>query len=230
MKIKTVLNLKKSDMKVALIGASGFVGTALLNELLERGHQVTALTRNAANIKKQHQNLTVVPANVTDPADLAAKAKGHEAVISAFNAGWTNPNLYHDFLNGSKAILNGVKQAEVPRFIYVGGAGSLYTADGQQFVDTPEFPAQIKPGATAARDFLSIIKEEKELDWTFLSPALEMHQGTSGQRKGTYRKGLETPVFDENGRSIASVEDTALAIVDELENPKHSRKRFTVAY
>src|SRR6478752_4038805 len=104
MKIRTSLTYKSKTMKVALIGASGFVGTALLNELLERGHEVTALTREAANIKKQHQNLTVVQANVTNPADLAEKAKGHDAVISAFNAGWTNPNLYEDFLNGSKAI------------------------------------------------------------------------------------------------------------------------------
>ncbi|KAA9340087.1 NAD(P)-dependent oxidoreductase [Adhaeribacter soli] len=217
-------------MNVALIGASGFVGTALLNELLERGHHVTALTRDTANIKKQHPNLTVVQATVTDPKDLAEKVKGHEAVISAFNAGWTNPNLYDDFLNGAKAIQEGVKRSGVKRFIFVGGAGSLYAAENLQFVDTPEFPEQIKPGATAARDYLNILKEEKDLDWTFLSPALEMHQGTSGERKGAYRKGLETPVFDESGRSVASVEDTALAIVDELENPQHIRERFTVAY
>lgn len=217
-------------MNVALIGASGFVGTALLNELLERGHRVTALTRDAATIKKQHSNLTVVQAAVTNPADLAEKVKGHDAVISAFNAGWTNPNLYDDFLSGAKAIQEGVKKSGVKRFIFVGGAGSLYTADGRQFVDTPEFPAEIKPGATAARDYLNYLKTEKELNWTFLSPALEMHPGTSGERKGAYRKNLENPVFDESGRSVASVEDTALAIVDELENPQHIRERFTVAY
>jgi putative NADH-flavin reductase len=217
-------------MKVALIGASGFVGTALLTELLNRGHEVTALTRNIANVKKQHQILTVVQANVTNPADLAEKAQGHDAVISAFNAGWTNPNLYEDFLNGSKAIQEGVKKSGVKRFIFVGGAGSLYAAEGLQFVDTPEFPEQIKPGALAARDYLNHLKTETNLDWTFLSPALEMHQGTSGERKGSYRKGQETPVFDETGRSVASVEDTALAIVDELENPQHIRERFTVDY
>lgn len=217
-------------MKVALIGASGFVGTQILNELLNRGHNVTAFTRDAANIKTQHENLKVVKADVTNPAELAEKVKGHDVVINSFNAGWTNPNLYDDFLNGSKAILEGVKESGVKRFITIGGAGSLYASEGVQFVDTPEFPAQIKPGALAARDFLNVVKEDKELDWTFLSPALEMHQGTSGERKGTYRTGLETPVFDENGRSVASAEDTALAIVDELENPKHIRQRFTVAY
>ncbi|MBK0403639.1 NAD(P)-dependent oxidoreductase [Adhaeribacter sp. BT258] len=217
-------------MKVALIGASGFVGTAILNELLERGHQVTALTRDNANIKKQHENLQVVQANVVNETELAEKVKSHDAVISSFNAGWTNPNLYEDFLSGSKAIQQGVKKSGVKRLIVVGGGGSLYTAEGVQIVDTPEFPEQIKPGATAARDYLNEIKKETDLDWTFLSPALEMHQGTAGVRKGTYRKGLENPVFDENGHSVASVEDTAVALVDELENPQHIRERFTVAY
>src|SRR5688572_3774368 len=230
MKIKASLNYKKPTLKVALIGASGFVGTALLNELLERGHEVTALTRDAANIKKEHQFLNVVQANILNDTELAEKVQGHDAVISAFNAGWTNPNLYEDFLNGSKTIQNGVKRSGVKRFIFVGGAGSLHTPDGGQFVDTPEFPEQIKPGATAARDYLNHLKTEKELDWTFLSPALEMHQGTSGERRGKYRIGQDTPVFDENGRSVASVEDTALAIVDELEYPIHTRKRFTIAY
>ena len=230
MKIRTSLTYKSKTMKVALIGASGFVGTALLNELLERGHEVTALTRDANNIKMEHQYLNVVQANILNDTELAEKVQGHDAVISAFNAGWTNPNLYEDFLNGSKTIQNGVKRSGVKRFIFVGGAGSLHTPDGGQFVDTPEFPEQIKPGATAARDYLNHLKAEKELDWTFLSPALEMHQGTSGERKGKYRIGQDTPVFDENGRSVASVEDTALAIVDELEYPKHNRKRFTIAY
>ena len=217
-------------MNVALIGASGFVGTAVLNELLDRGHHVTALTRKADNIKKQHANLKVVAANVINPTELAEKVKGHDAVISSFNAGWTNPNLYEDFLNGSRAIQQGVKNSGVKRLIVVGGGGSLYTAEGVQIVDTPEFPEQLKPGATAARDYLNEIKNETELDWTFLSPALEMHQGTAGVRKGTYRKGLENPVFDESGRSVASVEDTAVAIVDELEHPQHIRERFTIAY
>jgi len=112
----------------------------------------------------------------------------------------------------------------------IGGAGSLEVAPGLQAVDTPDFPAAIKPGASAARDYQAIIKKEQDLDWTFFSPAFEMHQGTSGIRKGTYRTGLDNPVFDENGRSILSVEDLAMVIVDELENPKHIKERFTAAY
>lgn len=216
-------------MKVALIGASGFVGAAVLNELVQRGHEVTAVVRNTGKIKQQ-ENVSTAKADVFDAAQVANAVKGHDAVVSTFNAGWTNPNLYNEFLEGCKSIQEGVKQSGVKRYFVVGGAGSLYTEDGSQLVDSPAFPKEIKPGALAARDYLNYIKEEQDLDWTFLSPAIEMHQGTSGERKGKYRTGLETPVLDEQGRSIASVEDTALAIVDELENPKHIRKRFTAAY
>lgn len=216
-------------MRVALIGASGFVGTAVLNELIQKGHQVTAIVRNPENLK-QAENITAVKANVLNAGEVADAVKGHDAVISTYNAGWTNPDLYNEFLEGSKAIQEGVKEAGVKRLIIVGGGGSLYIAKGLQIVDTPEFPAEWKPGALAARDYLNIIKTEQELEWTFLSPAIEMHQGTSGERKGNYRTGLESPVFDDNNKSIISVEDTALAIVDELENPKHVRKRFTIAY
>lgn len=216
-------------MKVALIGASGFVGSAILRELLQRAHQVTAIVRNPGRIPPA-ENLTVISVNVLDEAALQTVITGHEAVISAYNAGWTNPDLYQEFLKGSQSIQAAVKNAGVKRFIVVGGAGSLFIAPDLQIVDTKEFPADIKPGALAARDYLTLLKEEQVLDWTFLSPAIEMHPGTSGVRKGAYRTGLENPVFDENGRSILSVEDTAVAIVDELETPRHIRQRFTAAY
>lgn len=216
-------------MKVALIGASGFVGTAILHELLQRGHQVTAVVRNPGKIASA-ENLTVVSTDVLNVTDLAKALSGHDAVISAYNAGWQNPNLYDDFLKGSQAIQDAVKESGVKRLIIVGGAGSLFIAPEQQIVDTPGFPPDWKPGALAARDYLNILRNETELDWTFLSPAVEMHQGTSGKRKGSYRKGLENPVMDADGRSVISVEDTAMAIVDELEQPQHIRQRFTVAY
>ncbi len=216
-------------MKVALIGASGFVGSAILNELTKRGHVVTAIVRNPEKVKTG-DNITAVKADVYDAAQVADAVAGADVVVNAFNSGWTNPNIYDDFLKGSKAVQEGTKQAGVKRFFTIGGAGSLYVAPGVQLVDTPNFPADYKAGATAARDYLNILKEETELDWTFLSPAIEMHQGTAGIIKGTYRVGLDEPVFDENHRSIISVEDMATAIVDELENPKHIRQRFTVAY
>ena len=216
-------------MKVALIGASGFVGTAILNELVQRDHQVTAIVRHPEKVK-QAKEITVIKANVLNENEVAEAVKGHDIVISAYNSGWTNPNLYNEFMEGSKAIQAGVKKSGVKRLLVIGGAGSLYMAEGVQIIDTPQFPEEIKPAASAARDYLNILRDEKELDWTFFSPAIEMHQGTSGERKGTYRTGLENPVFDKDNKSVLSVEDLAVAIVDEAENPKHIRQRFTAAY
>lgn len=214
----------------AIIGASGFVGTSLLKEALERGHQVTAIVRNPERVSITHPALTVKKGDAFNEAELAELVKGHDAVISAYNGGWTNPDLYNDFLNGSRSIEAAVKQSGVKQFIVVGGAGSLYITPDQQLVDTPQFPESYKPGATAARDYLNELRKEQELEWTFVSPAIEMSPDTSGVRKGTYRTGLEHPVFDEQGRSVLSVEDLAVVIIDELEVPKHIRQRFTAAY
>ena len=216
-------------MKVALIGASGFVGMATLKELLQRGHHVTAIVRNIEKISEQ-KNLSIISADVFNEIELINALKGNDAVISAYNPGWANLEIYNEFIKGSNAIISAIKQAGIKRFIVVGGAGSLFIEPDKQLVDSEDFLPEIKQGALAARDFLNIIKEEKDLDWTYLSPAIEMHPGTSGIRKGAYRTGLENPVYDTNKRSIISVEDTAVAIVDELENPKHIKQRFTIAY
>jgi putative NADH-flavin reductase len=216
-------------MKIAVIGATGFVGSAIVHELTHRGHQVTAIARNTENLPSA-ENVTALKADINNEEELIHAVQGHDTVISSYNAGWTNPNLYNDFLEGSKRIQSAVKKAGVEHLFVVGGAGSLHTETGEQFVDLPQFPAEWKPGALAARDYLNVIKEEKDLKWTFLSPALEMHQGTSGERKGTYRKGNNTPVFDDNNRSVISVEDMAIAIADEVEQKQHIQQRFTVAY
>jgi len=217
-------------MKVALIGASGFVGSHMLRELLDRGHQVTAIVRNPDKVTVQHPNLVVEKGDVYNEAEVTALVKGLDAVISAFNPGWTNPRIYSDFLAGSRSIQQGVKKAGVKRLIVIGGAGSLEVAPGVQLIDTPQFPAAYREGASGARDYLNELRQEQDLDWTFISPAIEMHQGTAGIRRGTYRIALDHPVFDENGRSVLSVEDLAVATVDELEQPKHIRQRFTAAY
>lgn len=214
--------------KVAVIGATGFVGKPLVNELTNRGYEVEAIVRDASKVQ-QNDKVTAKSVDVNNVDELAEALKGTDAVINAFNAGWTNPNLYDDFLNGSVNIEKAVEKSGVRRFITVGGAGSLYI-DGNQLVDGPDFPADIKPGATAARDYLNKIKENNTLDWTFFSPAIEMHQGTAGVRTGKYRTALENPVFDENGRSVLSVEDVAVVLVDELEQNNHIRERFTAAY
>lgn len=216
-------------MKIALVGATGFVGTAILKEALDRGIKVTAIARHPEKINPRN-NLTIVKADVMETDKLAEIFKGNDVVVSAYNAGWTNPNIYNEYLKGSKSIQEAVKKSGVKRYIVLGGAGSLFIAAGKQLVDTPEFPDAWKPGALSARDYLNILKEDKDLDWTFVSPAIEMNEGNPGERTGVYRTGLENPVFDENHKSYISVYDLAMAIVDEVEHPKHIRERFTVAY
>lgn len=216
------------NKKVAVIGATGFVGTQVVKELENRGYQVEAIVRDASRVNET-ENVTAKSIDINNIDELSEVLKGNDAVISAFNAGWTNPNLYNDFLNGSKNIEKAVEKSGIKRLITVGGGGSLFI-DGNQIVDGPDFPADIKPGATAARDYLNEIKQNQTLDWTFFSPALEMHPGTAGVRTGKYRTSLESPVFDENGRSILSVEDVAVALVDELEQNNHIRERFTAGY
>lgn len=216
-------------MKVALIGASGFVGTSILKELLSRGHEVLALVRQPEKITLENEKLTVKGIDVLDTNALTSAVKNEDVVISAYNAGWTNPNLYNDFLAGSEAIQKAVKDAAKPRLIVIGGAGSL-EINGQQLVDGPEFPAEYKAGATAARDYLDILKKENDLQWTFFSPAIEMHPGITTGRTGKYRLGKDQPVFDANNRCSLSVEDLAVVIADELENNQHPQQRFTAAY
>ena len=222
------INKKSMNKKVAVIGATGFVGSHVVKELENRGYSVNAIARDISKVE-QSENVTAKSIDITNTNDLSESLKGNDAVINTFNPGWTNPNLYNDFLNGSKNIEKAVELSGVKRFITVGGAGSLYI-DGKQLVDGPDFPTDIKPGATAARDYLNEIKQNSTLDWTFFSPAIEMHPGTAGVRVGKYRTSLESPVFDENGRSILSVEDVAVALVDELEQNNHIRERFTAAY
>lgn len=216
-------------MKIALIGATGFVGSAILKEALNRGINITAIVRHPDKIKAQ-KNLTIVKGDVMDTNKLAETFKGNDVIVSAYNAGWTNPDLYNEFLKGSKSIQEAVKKSGVKRYVVIGGAGSLFIEPDVQIVDTPAFPDAWKPGALAARDYLNFLKNEKELDWTFISPAIEMNEGNPGERTGVYRIGLDKPVFDENHKSYISVYDLAMAIVDEVENSKHIRERFTVAY
>lgn len=212
-------------MKIALIGASGFVGGAILKEASARGHHVVAITRHPEKVETL-PGVAAVKADAADTQQLADAINGQNVVISAFNGGWGDPDIYNKHLDGSKAIIDAAKQAKA-RLIMIGGAGSLEAAPGQQLVDSPDFPAEWKAGALAARDALTAIRNERELDWTFISPAIIL---TPGEKTGTYRLGGDQPVFDGNGESKISVGDLAAAIVDEAEAPKHSRKRFTVGY
>ena len=213
-------------MKIALIGATGFVGSALLEELLSRGHQVRALQRDTARLGAR-PGLTVRTVNVLAGDGLAAELAGMDAVVSAYNAGWTNPRLHDDFLRGSEAIAAAARDAGV-RLLVVGGAGSLFIPPRQQLVASPAFPAEWKQGALAARELLNRLRADgTPLDWTFVSPAMHLQPG---ERTGQYRLGTEAPVFDADGESRISVADLAAAIADELAQPRHRRQRFTVGY
>lgn len=212
-------------MNIALIGATGFVGSAVLTELLQRGHRVTALARNPAKLAAR-EGLAVVAADAQDAAQVARAVAGHDAVVSAYNPGWAVPDIHDQFLKGSRAIIDGTKQAGVRRLLVVGGAGSLFVAPDVQLVDTPEFPAEWKQGALAAREALNWIRAESALDWTFLSPPILL---APGERTGQYRLGTEAPLMNGEHPGGISVADLAVAIADELETPRHVQQRFTVA-
>ena len=213
-------------MNIALIGATGHVGHYFLEEALNRGHRVTALVRDPAKLAPR-EGLSVVQADVYDAAQVAHAVAGHDAVISAFNAGWGNPDIRDAHARGSRAILDGVKAAGVKRLLVLGGAGSLEIAPGQRLVDSPEFPEQWKQGALGAADALEQLRAEQELDWAFLSPAMLLDGET---RTGSFRVGGDQVLFDGNGESRISLPDLAVAMIDEAEQGNHHRQRFTVAY
>ena len=169
-------------MKIALIGATGFVGSAVLQELLARGHSVLALLREPAKLAAR-PGLELRQADATQAEAVAAAVQGADAVLSAYNPGWGHAALFDEFLRGSAAITAGVKQAGVARLLVVGGAGSLFVAPGLQLVDTPEFPAEWKAGALAAREALNRLRGEQELDWAFVSPPAHLEPG---ERSGRY--------------------------------------------
>ena len=216
-------------MKIALVGATGFVGTAVLAELLQRDHRITALLRDPSKLESR-PGLSTVVGDVFDTAAVAAALRGHDAVVSAFNPGWNEPDLYDLFLRGSAAIERAVETSGVKRLLVVGGAGSLFVAPGVQLVDTPEFtdhvPANIIPGALAARNALAALRTNTLLDWTFLSPPAML---LPGERTGAYRSGGEDLLMAGDKPASISVADLAIAIADEIEHPRHVRARFTVA-
>lgn len=212
-------------MKIALIGATGFIGSKLLDEALSRDQQITALVSRPEKVRS-HPNVKAVRVDVQDEAALAEQLKGHDAVISAFS-GHAQANTFDYYMQGFRSILAAVKRAEIPRFLVVGGAGSLEVAPGVQLVDTPNFPAQWKQSAEGARQALNLLKQEPQLDWTMLSPAAYIEPGS---RTGKYRLGSDQLVVDEQGKSRISLEDYAAAMMDELQGHTYSRRRFTVAY
>lgn len=203
-------------MKIALIGATGNVGTRLLDEALRRQHQVTAIARSASTLTPR-TNLRSVDLDAQDGSALAAALSGHDVVISS--ARFDSFKAAH--------LLAAIKQADVARLLVVGGAGSLYVAPGVALIDTPQFPAEYLSEASAGRDFLNDLRNEQTIDWTFLSPSAMF---VPGERTGVFRLGQEELLTTADGKSWISMEDYAIALLDETEQPRHSRGRFTVGY
>lgn len=220
-------------MKIALIGATGYVGNAILNELTNRNYKVTAIARNTDKITNENENITKRNADIFKTEELTEILNGSDVVISAYNPGWTNPNIHDDYLKGAESIQKAVEQSDANRLIIIGGAGTM-KIDGNYIVDGPDFPKEIYPGASAVKKyFVENLSKNETLDWEFFSPAIEMNMFSEDKdrgRTGAYRYGNDTPVFDNEGRSRHSVEDLAVAIVDEIEQKQFVRKQFTAAY
>lgn len=213
-------------MKIAVIGATGFVGSAIVKEALDRGHEVDAIVRNPDTLTP-HARLQPQKGNVYNEDDVVRLVTGRDAVISAFNPGWSDPDIYNQQVKGARVIIEGAKKAGVNRLLFVGGAGSLEVKPGVQSVDLPGFPAEYKQGALATREALNLLRKEPSLDWSFLSPSADLFPG---QRTGKFRLGTDQLLVDAQGKSRISVEDYAMAMIDEVEKPQHIRQRFTVGY
>ena len=216
-------------MKFAVIGATGYVGNAVVQELAARGHDVTAFARNTGKVFAA-PNVRAVAADVT-AAGFVEQLAGFDAVVSAFNPGWTNPNIGRDFRDGYAAILAAAKSAGVPYLLIVGGAGSLYIAPGVQVIDTPDFPKEIYDGANAARELLTELRGRNDLNWAFISPpiCLGADGGHSEDRTGKYRLGADDALMDGDAPAGISVADLAIAIADDVAQKAHLHQRFTVA-
>ena len=212
-------------MKIALIGASGFVGSAILNEAVSRGHSVTAIVRDTSKLNP-HPQVRAVEVDALDPQALADVLKGHDRVISAYNPGWSAPDIHDQYLKGASAIVEAANAAH-SWLLVVGGAGSLEIAPGVQLVDTPDFPAEWKQGALAARDGLTALRRETTLDWRFVSPPVFLEPG---EKRGSYRLGGDQVLFSGDKPAGITVGDLADGVLNEAETPAHLRQRFTLGY
>lgn len=213
---------------VVLIGATGFVGSAILNELVERGHKVTAVVRNTSKLPK-NDNITAIEEDVANVDAIAKLAEGKDAIISSYNPGWTNPEITELLYSNYPKILEAAKKSGVKRLLIVGGAGTLFIEPGIRLIDTGVIPDEIMGGVRPLADFyLKTLIKEDNIDWIFFSPAGAFDNG--GKKTGKFRLGNDDLVVDAEGNSHISVQDYAIAMVDELESPKHHKERFTIGY
>ena len=213
---------------VLLIGATGFVGSAVLNELVSRDHKVTAVVRNIEKVAKS-ELVDAVKEDVANVDAIAKLAEGKDAIISAYNPGWTNPDIATLLSENYPKILSAAKKSGVERLLIVGGAGTLFCAPGLRVVDSGAIPEEIMGGVRPLGDFyLTTLMNENDIDWVFFSPAGVFDQ--QGKKTGNYRLGKDDLIVDAEGNSHISVQDYADAMINELEKPAHHKERFTIGY
>ncbi|ABN60136.1 NAD(P)-dependent oxidoreductase [Shewanella baltica] len=210
-------------MKIAILGATGWIGGAILKEALSRGHQVTALVRDPSKLSAT--DVAVHAVDLEQPL-VAQTFAGVDVVIAAVG-GRAQQN--HDLVASTvQHLLDVLPNAKVPRLLWVGGAGSLEVAPGVTLVSSPDFPAAYKDEALAQGEALQVFRAaQTAINWTFVSPAAEIYPGES---EGPYRLGGDSFFTDANGRSRISVTDYAKAMLDEAEQGTHANQRISVAY
>lgn len=215
-------------VNIAVLGATGTIGSRIVTEALERGHTVTAVLRDPAKLTDPDPRLKVTTGDVLDPASVSAAAEGQDVVVSAVGGG-DGPGHLATITPAARALMKGLRTLgeQAPRLVVVGGAGSLRTPDGGQVWDTPGLPEALLQIMHAHGDALEYYRTVTDVDWTNLSPAAQI---APGERTGHYRTATEELITDEAGNSAISAEDYAVAILDEIETPAHSRQRFAVAY
>jgi putative NADH-flavin reductase len=215
-------------MKIVLFGATGHVGQRIVREALERGHEVVGVVRDPAKSQAPDPRVRLVQGDATDAASVARAVRGADAVVSAVSPRPGSTGSAPSLVAAARGLIAGLREAGVRRLVVVGGAGSLEVAPGVALMDAPGFPDEYRAEATEGRDSLAVYRAEAEgLDWTFLSPAIVIQPG---ERTGKYRTTTDQLLTDEQGNSAISYEDYAVALLDELEQPRHVGRRFGVAY
>jgi putative NADH-flavin reductase len=212
----TNINYMKTPLKIAIIGISGNVGKRIAEEALNRGHQVMGIARNIDDVAAR-KNLSLKVGYINNPEALAGVLKGNDLVVSS-----VKPT---DFDPGQ--LIQAVRLSGVKRWLAVGGAGSLEVSPGVTLLDTGKLPDPVVAAARGAQDFLNILRSVEDLDWTVLSPAVEF---SAGERTGKFRLGNDQLIIDEKGKSAISFEDYAVALLDEIEEPHHTKGRFSIGY
>jgi len=199
-------------MNVLLLGASGRIGQRIATELLDRGHAVTGVSRSGEG-GIDHPDFEAVAGDATDPGTVADLAAGHDAVASALG-----PSEGEDvdvLVEMAEAVVEGMREAGVDRLVWTGGAGGLYVGPDTRLVDTDDFPDEWEPVARAAIDAYGVFEDADDLAWSYVAPAALIEPG---ERTGEYRTAPGELVADEDGDSYISMEDFAVAFVDELES------------